>query len=1029
MPLSRVQRLQRLRSRLSELEMWGDRARLELSGWLCEGSALALGDPWPRREGVLRLELPEVGVPGGWPLEQVRLELDLGGEGLLWIHYRSGAQQALGLDPFHRRLRLREPVFWLQAELVARLPFGAPHPDPRLRLARLVWVEAELGRLQRVLSLLAAAAAALPADDDVADLLLELAERSLSYLEWPSASQPYLGRLASHPLLAGTWSPPTPSPRPEPLPESARRSVRAALALLDSELPLLRDRYPPRGKLALAGHAHIDLAWLWPLEETVRKVQRTFHTAVDLLERYPELTFVQSSAELHRLAAEADPRLWAAVRRWAAEGRWEATGGMWVEPDLNMPAGESIVRQLFFGQRFFQRELGRRHRLAWLPDTFGFTPALPQLLLGAGIDSFFTTKLTWSETDRFPLDLFWWEGLDGSRVLAHCFESGVERPPGLGSYNGDPGPDALLGVWANFRGRLLHPESLYTLGYGDGGGGPTDEMLEQVRELTSFPALPALAFGRAEAFFERLRASAAGRELPCWVGELYLQLHRGTLTTQGRTKWLHRRVERDLVAAEVANSLCTLAGTQAPGADLERAWKLLLRNQFHDILCGTGVGEVHRQAEAELAEADRAALEAIEGCLDRLAEVVAPSGEQPATLVVNPDLSPRPLRLQLPEPLPGAQPVEEGWALSADEQLAGLEAAVVLGGTVAAPAAAWEGVLENEMVRVELAPEGTLASVFDKRVGREVLAGPGNQLWAYVDKPRDWDAWELDAGYAEQGEELGPPESVEVLERGPHRAALRLRWSWRSSRLTQVLRLWAVSPRLEFHTRLEWHDRRFLLKARFPLAVRSARATFETAFGVVERPTHRNTSWDAAQFEVAGHRFADLSEPGYGVALLNDGRYGHHVLGSEIGLSLLRSPAYPDPLADEGEHRFTYALLPHPGSWLEGGVLMEAEDLNRPLLVCLCRSGGAARWRPLTVEGMPLGLGALKATEDGTGLVLRLYEPQGARGQAYLSLPGGWELAQELNLLEDPLGPPELIFSPFQVRTYLLARSPTEGRE
>jgi alpha-mannosidase len=308
--------------------------------------------------------------------------------------------------------------------------------------------------------------------------------------------------------------------------------------------------------------------------------------------------------------------------------------------------------------------------------------------------------------------------------------------------------------------------------------------------------------------------------------------------------------------------------------------------------------------------------------------------------------------------------------------------------------------------------------VDDKRAGREVLDGRGNQVWAYVDKPREWDAWELDAAYPAEGIELTASE-VSLVEPGPHRAALRVVRTFRDSRIVQDIRLWAGSARIDFHTRFDWHDRRWLLKARFPLAVRSPRATFETAFGVVERPTHRNTSWDEARFEVPGHRFADLSEPGYGAALLNDGRYGHHALGSELGLSLLRSPVWPDPLADEGEQELVYALLPHAGGWLEGGVLAEAEDLNRPLLALPAR-GGPASLRPLAVGGLPVGLGALKALEDGGGLLLRVYEPQGARGRLTVRTPEGWRIERALDLLERDAGAPALGLGPFSVRGYQL---------
>jgi alpha-mannosidase len=1024
------QRIDRLRDRLRELALWMDRASLDLRGWRFEGDPIEVGAPWPRRDGVILLELASVSVPRSWPLAETCLEVAPGGEGLLQVRYATHAR-AFGLDPWHRRFPLREATFGLSIEAVARLPFGRPSPRPHLEAARLVWVEAGLGRLVRRLRLVAQAADAL-GEEDAAELLISAGERALARVRWPSESEAYIGRAAQDPELAELWTPPRPADSPEPLPEASRETVRLADAALEDDLVRLRGACPPRGRLALTGHAHIDLAWLWPLEETQRKTRRTFHTAADLLERYPEMTFTHSSGESYELAREADPEVFARVRELAAGGRWEPVGGMWVEPDMNMISGESIVRQLLWGQGWFERELGGRHRVGWLPDCFGFTPALPQLLRGAGLDGFFTTKLNWSETNRFPYDLFWWEGLDGTRVLTHMFRNeGQEGERGLGAYNGSTSPGSLLQVWRNFRGRFIHPESLYTIGYGDGGGGPTAEMLEEVRELAAFPALPELAFTRVDALFDRLCRSAEAARAPVWSGELYLELHRGTLTTQGRTKRLHRRAERDLVAAEVAASLCALLGAEPPSVDLRRAWRLLLRNQFHDILPGSGIGEVYQQAEGELGEVVDTATGVIADGLSGLAASVSGAGDRPAVLVVNPDLSERPLRLALPEALPGAQAVEGGWVLAGPKPLAGLEVAVLVGAEgqgsdsgAQPPAAAAEGRrLENDWLRVEVADDGTVGSIHDKRAGREVLAGPGNQLWAYVDRPRAWDAWDLDADYADQGEPIGAPQRIEVVESGPHRAAIRLHRRYRSSTIVQTVRLWSNSPRLEFATELDWHDRRLLLKARFPLAVRAARATFETAFGVVERPTHRNTSWDAARFEVAGHRFADLSEPGYGVALLNDGRYGYHALGSELGLSLLRSPHHPDPLADEGHHELTYALLPHLGGWLAGGVLMEAEDLNRPLLALACRAAGEARVRPLVVDGVALGLAALKPAESGAAgrLVLRLYEPQGARGTARLNLPESWKATASLNLLEEGVGEPEFGFLPFQVRSYLLA--------
>jgi alpha-mannosidase len=967
---------------------------------------IALGAPWPERDGLHRLAHPRAHAP--WPGS--RLELDLGGEGLVTLDYDDGTRAAFGLDSEHRSFPVRDSPFALTVEAVARLPFGAPNRDPRLARARLTWVDAEVERLARRLQLILEAGRE-PIGQDLAAGLADAAARALAELQWPSATWPYISRHAGTPLMREVWQLPDGlDPQPPGLDETARRSVGAANAVLDRELAALAERHPPAGALLLTGHAHLDLAWRWPLEETRRKARRTLWTAVALLDRHPQITFNQSTAQLYAYLEDDDPELLARIEEHARAGRFEPVGGMWVEPDCAMPCGESLVRQLLYGQRYFRERFGAYHTVAWLPDCFGFTAALPQLLAGAGIRSFFTVKLTWSETNRFPYDLFWWEGLDGSRVLAHMFDN----PDG--GYNGRVGPASALGTWRAYRGKDVHSESLLSVGYGDGGGGLTEEIVQRAQELRGFPALPAQRFGRVDEFFARASAAAG---LPTWSGELYLELHRGTLTTQGRTKRLHRRAERDLVAAEVVSALAWLAGGPQP-ASLESLWRVLLRNEFHDILPGSSIREVYETAERELAEVVVAAGEHVAAAVAHLG---ADHGSDGA-LVINPDLPARPLRLQLPWALPGAQSTGGGSVLTGTRTVAGLEATVVTAGEPAGALAVSRAHLENDAVRVDLAPDGSLARVYDKRAGRDVLDGRGNQLWAYVDKPRRWDAWDIEATYAEDGAELPPADAIEVVEAGPHRAAMRIERAFRDSRIVQEVRLWAGSPRIEFHTRIDWHDRRWLLKARFPTAVRSPRATFETAFGVVERPTERATSWEAAQFEVPGHRFADLSEPGFGVALLNDGRYGHHALGSELGLSLLRSPIWPDPLADEGEQEIVYALLPHAG---DGSVLAEAEDLNRPLLVHPV-SAGAPTLRPLRVEGQPAGLGALKPLEDGDGLALRVYDPFGNGGRVAVEPPPGWVLDAELDLLERPLGAPRLELGSFAVRTWALRPRPTSPR-
>jgi alpha-mannosidase len=1069
MTLSPAQRSERLRVRTVALAGWRDRAHVDLDGWSCQGAPLALGDPWPRRDGVVRLAHREVAVPDGWPLAQTRLELDLGGEALLTLRFADGHER-FGLDPYHRRFPLRGPRLSIEAEAVARQPFGVPEPDPRLRRARLVWEDDAVVELVRLLELVREAAEAL-ADHEAVPPLLACAERALGRVAWPSRTPDVLARAAARGAFDHVWAAPTGlDAHPPGLDERQRSAVQGAHAHLRSELRDLQGRYPPQGALLLSGHAHLDLAWLWPIDETRRKLRRTTATTLALLERHPEFRYVQSHAQYDAWLAEDDAEAAAAVAARVAEGRWEPIGGMWVESDTLMPTGESLARQLLYGQRAFERRYGRLHRVGWLPDCFGFAPALPQLYAQAGIDAFFTTKTNWNETNRFPHDLFWWEGLDGSRVLTHTFRNDRD------AYNGVFGPATALEVWRHYRGKHVHPEGLLTLGYGDGGGGTSVEMLERRRAAEDLPVLPRTRWGRVEDYFADLRASASDAELPVWLGEIYLELHRGTLTSQGRTKRLHRSAERALLTAEVIAALAHLRGGPAP-ASLEPRWRELLKNQFHDILPGSSIGDVYARAERELAEVVAAAEVVTERALGWLAEAVeagaagtvargdaddtghaapaAPSADDhhATLLVVNPELRPRPLRVHLPpeaaNAIPGAQRVAEGALLAGTRTVPGLAVVALRPGPAPIGLTVSGRHLENDLLRVEIGDDGSLARVFDKRAGREVLAGRGNQLWAYVDLPRAWDAWDVDADYRTNGEEIGGPVAHEVVEEGPHRVAVRLRRRFRDSVIDQTLRLWANSARLEFATHIDWHERHLLLKARFPLAVRAESATFETAFGVVRRPTHTNTSWDAARFEVAGHRFADLAEPGYGVALLNDGRYGHHALPSELGLTLLRSPTHPDPLADAGEHAFTYALLPHQGDWMQGGVLAEAEDLNAPLRARpLAATAAEGVWQPLAFDAGPataidlgpahaaatgrspangdlepttVALGALKPAEDGPGLVLRVYEPQGARGPLHLRAPAGWRVAGAVDLLERRLDPPIAdAIGPFQVRTWRL---------
>ncbi|TVR95645.1 MAG: alpha-mannosidase [Trueperaceae bacterium] len=1068
--------LQTLTVRLAELAAYRDRwtRRIEHGRFRAHGVAdavdIAVGQRWPSSTFPVGLSF-DTEVPPVWRGHAVNVRLSVGGEGYLRVNGRGVG----GLNPYHQEhpvLAVAEggDRLRLEVEAVPKSLFGRPNHDPTLERALLVVPDADVRALHHDLDALLATAVYLAKRERpiIAELLAEVVATSLRDIGLNRAdSDAYLARLVQSPAaraeVDGIWEGWRFDGDAAPLPDDLRARIPELRARLRTAVERVRERYPAEGSLWLTGHAHIDLAWLWPLEETRRKAVRTFETVLGLMDRYPHFHFNQSSAQLYAYVEEDDPALFERIRARVAEGRWDVVGGMWVEPDGNLLAGESWARQLLHGQRYFERAFGVRARVCWLPDTFGYTGNLPQLLAQAGVPSFFTTKLNWNETDTFPHDLYEWEGLDGTRVLAHAFYN-----PN-GGYNGHVEPFDLGETWRHFRGKQRHDQSLLSFGYGDGGGGPTDAMLEAFERLRDVPGLPRLEMGRVETFFERVDRSA----LPVWVGEKYLEFHRGTYTTQARTKALHRRLEHELVAAEAAATLAALGGADDPHDTLYDAWTVLLRNQFHDILPGSSIRTVYETAEREMGEA----LQRVTNVRDVALGTLSAPGAR-ALVVWNLSLDARPLRCATPIPAGGAgleltladgTPVPH--ARTDTQLLVSLEHVRVPalgyltlylgppgdeaagsdapGDRAASQPGAVSGSaneLENEHLRIRVAADGTLESVYDKDAAREVLAGRGNALWAYVDVPRQYEAWEIDHDYERDGVEVVASQPPELVEAGPVRASLRVTRRFEQSTIVQEYRLSAGARRLDVVTRVDWRGRRQLLRALFPLAVRHHEATFETAFGAVARPTHRNTSWDEARFEVPGHRWADISEAGYGASLVNDAKYGYSAHGGTLGLTLLRAPVFPDPFADEGEHEFTYALYPHTGDWRTGTVA-EGHDLNSPLVVVAVPAdgaeGGAAAgtapgaaagaWRPersfVACDTPSLRLASLKRAEDGDDLVLRLYDAHGARGTARLTFDLPIAAARACDLLEEPLSDDEarvedgrlaVPFTPYGVTTWRL---------
>ncbi|MBB1253036.1 alpha-mannosidase [Streptomyces sp. OF3] len=760
-------------------------------------------------------------------------------------------------------------------------------------------------------------------------------------------------------------------------------------------------------RVSAVGHAHIDSAWLWPLRETVRKVARTASNMVALMDDHPEFVFAMSQAQQLDWIKEHRPEVYARVKKQVAEGRFVPVGGMWVESDTNMVGGEAMVRQFLYGKRFFLEEFGVDTQEVWLPDSFGYTAAMPQIVKLAGARWFLTQKISWSQTNRFPHHTFWWEGIDGTRVFTHF--------PPVDTYNSDLSGRELAHAARNYREKGAGSRSLVPFGWGDGGGGATREMLARARRLTDLEGSPRVEIERPAAFFEK--AHEEYPHAPVWAGELYLELHRGTYTSQARTKQGNRRAESLLREAELWATTAAVRGggrtdRAYPYERLERLWKTVLLHQFHDILPGTSIAWVHREAR-ETYQRVHTELAQIIGEAQR-----ALAGEGEVPLVFN-----------------GTPHSWHG----------------VPSGGAATPAPAPSGavecrerpegghVLANGRLRVEIDERGLIVSARELPDGREAVA-PGRaagMLQLHPDFPNMWDAWDVDAFYRHNVTDLADVDS-HTVDATPRAATITVTRTFGESRVTQRLTLRADSPALVTETEVDWRETEKLLKVAFPLDVKADHSSAETQFGHVQRPTHVNTSWEAAKFEICAHRWLHVGEPGWGAAVVNDSTYGHDVTRdvredggqtTTLRLSLLRAPRYPDPETDHGVHLLRYALV--PGAGIVDAV-REGHRLNLPAAAL----SGARPVRPLlTVDDDRVVVAAVKLAEDRSGdVVVRLHECLGGRAEATLTPDFPVSSVRAVDLLERPReedaaaatvlpdGSVALRLRPFQILTLRLTR-------
>ncbi|KAF9922353.1 Glycoside hydrolase, 38 vacuolar alpha mannosidase, partial [Linnemannia zychae] len=770
---------------------------------------------------------------------------------------------------------------------------------------------------------------------------------------------------------------------------------------------------PDSHRITAVGNCHIDTAWLWPYAETRRKTARSWSTQLRLMEDYPEYVFVCSQAQQLEWLAHDYPKLFKEIQQASKKGQFQVIGSTWVEMDCNLPSGEALCRQFLYGQRFYEKNFGARCKIFWLPDTFGYSAQLPQIVKQAGAQYFFTQKLSWNNINKFPNTTFTWVGLDGTKVLTHM------APCETYTAQADVG-DMVRSI-KNNRDLAFSNQSLLPYGNGDGGGGPQRAMLERLRRMKDIDGLPRCDMGGAESFFKSVEEKAKG--LQEWKGELYFELHRGTYTSQAATKRYNRKLEFLLRDVEIASTLCMCLGRNYtyPKADLDLLWKDLLLNQFHDVLPGSAIEMANVDARAIYRDIETKGKQILKESLRSLSQSKTPDDKSGHSFVSFNSLGwDRCDIVEVPAHAgDNLQQYSEGkdtgyvCVTNGAFEYRDIADSKPEAGRVQAFASDKSFILDNDFIIAKFNQHGHLTSLYDKHEMRELIPEGqiGNHFKLYEDIPLYWDAWDIEMYHLNTGKTAGLG-TARIGEVGPLRATIIVEHKLTDhSTATQTIVLTATSPRLDFHVEAEWYENRKLLKVEFVWDIISDFATYDTQFGVIQRPTTYNTSEDFAKFEVCGHKFADLSEHGYGVSLLNDCKFGYSTHGNVMRLSLLRAPKAPDLHCDMGLHRFAFAVYPHKGTFHESNTVRESYQFNVPLIVHAIAENSLNEHKPISyfeIEGAKsVVLDTIKRAEDSDHIIVRLHEAFGGRALFKIKSPLDIQSVVRCNILEDDSEPIE----------------------
>lgn len=810
-------------------------------------------------------------------------------------------------------------------------------------------------------------------------------------------------------------------------------SVEAANEYLKKEFYSVIDNNCP--VVTAVGHTHIDVAWLWTIGQTKEKTARSFSTVLQLMEQYPEYKFMSSQPQLYEYIKENQPEMYEEIKRRIKEGRWEADGAMWLEADCNIPSGESLVRQILFGKRFFKEEFEVENKVLWLPDVFGYSAALPQILKKSGIEYFMTTKISWNQFNMMPNDTFQWRGIDGSEVLTYFVTTcNYNKAQGENitfsdrfsktTYTGIINANQVLGTWKRYQNKDINEETMMLFGYGDGGGGPTKEMLENARRLEyGIPGFPRLQMDSQSSFLDRLKERVIdNKQLPRWVGELYLEYHRGTYTSMAKNKRYNRKCEFLYQDAELLSVLAMVLGYVYPEKELKQGWKTLLLNQFHDIIPGSSIKEVYDESHKQYEEIIESGKRMVKSAIEKISARI--NLKQQSIIVFNTLSYDRDdiVELGIPE---GIQiyGIQDPEGKSVDLQIVDFGRKVIFFAEKV-PSKGYktysltdkrkdtpdkaeneDRVFKNRFFKLCFDENYNIISIFDKKNGREVLriGEKANQLQAFEDRPMNWENWDIDIYYKRKMWEVNDLSGAEVVEKGPVRSCIKLERHFCDSIIEQYIYMYNDIPRIDFKNHIVWKEKNILLKVAFPVDINSNRATYEIQYGNVERETHNNTSWDIAKFEVCAHKWADLSEGAYGVSLLNDCKYGHDIKDGVLRLTLIKAGTYPNPDADLGHHEFTYSLYPHKNTWREANTAFMAYNLNVPMYGVLEKAHPGEidnTYSLLSINKENCIVEAVKKSEDGDGVIVRLYEYKNMRETVDMIFDKEIEACYQCDLME-----------------------------